>query len=140
MVQNGIDLKNLGIQRFSRLEILIKYKYVTCIAILIPTGAVFDTIIDIDYLMPCIHLYTGPILGRTSQSSNMKGLEIQSSPHVTSFSLFSLFDTMFTFKDPELVQTKSIEMNHWQTYRESSFSNVGWMRGMLVCTKTLFGR
>ena len=39
---------NLGIQRFSHLDIPTKYQYLTGITILIPTDGFFDTIIDYD--------------------------------------------------------------------------------------------
>ena len=66
MVQNVIDPNyNSVIQRFSPLEIPTKYQYVTGITILIYKGRVFDAIIDVYLLIPCIRLYTGPILVRT---------------------------------------------------------------------------
>jgi hypothetical protein len=50
MVENVVDPNlNLGIIRFSHLDILTKYQYLTSITILIPMGRFFDTIIDDDY-------------------------------------------------------------------------------------------
>ena len=62
MVQNVIDPNNNSvIQRFSHLEIPTKYQYSAGIIFLIFTGRVFDAIIDVWLLIPCICLYTGPI-------------------------------------------------------------------------------
>ena len=52
MVHNVVD-PNLciptGIQRFSHLDLLTKYQYLTGITILIPMGRFFDTMIEVDY-------------------------------------------------------------------------------------------
>lgn len=45
--------------------------------------------------------------------------------------LKGVFDTSISFKDAELVYSKSVEMNHQQTYRESSVY-AGWMNRVLV--------
>ena len=54
--------KNSGVHRFSELHIPTKYQYLTGITILIPMGRFFHSIIDVDYLYPCIHLHTDTTL------------------------------------------------------------------------------
>ena len=49
MVVNDIDSENnLGVERFSPLDIPTKYQYLIGITILIPMARFFDTITDID--------------------------------------------------------------------------------------------
>ena len=64
----------------------------------------------------------------TSLSSNIKALQ----QYATQSLLFKVdFDNGISFKDHELVYSRSFEMDMQQTYRGSS-SYVGWMRGALV--------
>ena len=49
-VSNDVDPNNnLGIQRFSHLEIPTKYQYLTDFTNLVPVGRLFDSIIDVAY-------------------------------------------------------------------------------------------
>ena len=50
--------------------------------------------------------------------------------------IFCCFDTGIHFEDLKLVQSKSIEMNHPQTYRGSSIY-IGWISGMLNCDNSI---
>ena len=47
-----------------------------------------------------------------------------------------LLDTGIGFNDPGIVYFNIFELNRQQTYRGSRF-NVGWMRGTLVCQRSL---
>ena len=61
--ESGIDPNNnSSYQRYSHLEIPTKYHNLTGITILLPTGRSFDTIIEIYYWNPRIHLCTSPTL------------------------------------------------------------------------------
>ena len=60
------------------------------------------------------------------------------SPKITcslQVTFFNWFDIGISFKDPELLYTRSFEMHWQQTYRESSFY-VAFMRGTLVYDKS----
>ena len=74
MVQKGIDANNnSGIKRYYHLDIPTKYQYFTGITILITTGRLLDTIIDVDYSYPCKHLHTRQMLVSTCQYYNAWG-------------------------------------------------------------------
>ena len=58
LVYNDIELTNNSCtQKFSHLDILIEHQHLTSIRISDSTSRFFDTIIDVDYLCPSIHLY-----------------------------------------------------------------------------------